>query len=141
MSAVEDLYDAGFDKLIIRQMLSCLQKQMLAEYFSIIKAISQKADLSTNVTNFLITNLSESLGNNSRLNLQINGSELLIFIGNYEAAIAVRAEEMKSEIATCDENKKVFLQNKLNRFQEWVQQFKEFTKIHADHVKATSTLQ
>jgi hypothetical protein len=87
-SAVEDLHDAGFDKLIIRHMLGCVSKQILAEYFSIIKAIGQKVDLTINVTNFLITNVSESFGSSSRLNLQIAGTELLIYIGNYDAVLS-----------------------------------------------------
>lgn len=48
---------------------------------------------------------------------------------------------MKSEILSCDENKKVFLQNKLNRFQEWVSQFKDFQKIYSDYESAIETLQ
>lgn len=48
---------------------------------------------------------------------------------------------MKSEILSCDENKKVFLQNKLNRFQEWVSQFKDFQKIYSDYKSAIETLQ
>lgn len=77
--------------------------------------------------------MSESFGNSSRLNLQISGTELLIFIGNSENAISTKVEEMRTEILACDENKKVLLQNKLNRFQEWVTQFREFQKIHAEY--------
>jgi hypothetical protein len=48
---------------------------------------------------------------------------------------------MKAEILSCDENKKVLLQNKLNRFQEWVSQFKDFQKIYSEYTSATETLQ
>lgn len=60
---------------------------MLAEYFRILKAICQKEDLTINVTNFLITNVSDSFGNSSRINLQIAGTELLIDIGNSDNVI------------------------------------------------------
>ena len=48
---------------------------------------------------------------------------------------------MRTEILECDENKKVLLQNKLNRFQEWVSQFKDFQKIYAEYSQAGETLQ
>ncbi len=73
--------------------------------------------------------------------MQISGTELLIYIGNTENAITTKLEEMKTEILACDENRKVLLQNKLNRFQEWVAQFKEFQKTHAEYSQATETLQ
>jgi hypothetical protein len=114
---------------------------MLPEYFSILKTICQKEDLTINVTNFLITHVSESFGNSSRLTSLISGSELLIYIGNSDSAIATRVNEMKAEILSCDENKKVLLQNKLNRFQEWVSQFKDFQKIYSEYTSATETLQ
>jgi len=60
---------------------------MLAEYFTILKTICQREDLTINVTYFLIENISDSFGNSTRFSLQIAGTELLIYIGNSENAI------------------------------------------------------
>jgi len=82
---------------------------MYAHFFVILKTICRREDLTVNITNFLITKVSDAFGNASRLNLFITGTELLIKIGNADAVVALKVEEMKQEIIACDENKKVLL--------------------------------
>lgn len=114
-NAVEDLCDAGFDKLLVRHTVAA-QKEDLPLFFLILRAICPKQDLQINhqLLNLLLSVVFESFGNSSPAKKEINqsGTMLMAHLDCFESLIADRVSEMENEKKTAAENKKVLLQNK-----------------------------